>query len=315
MKRWSTPRKIRIRGKLSEHWYCRQYDSEARKRIWRSTGATSKTAAIEQRRTWEILDRSGKLDEKNAKLSEAVKKWLEHKATSIDAGLEAYEIYSGHWVDFFPARTLVRGIQAADVERYFRSRALEVKGRTLNKERTLMRDLFRWAIQHGLCGNDPTATIKAFPVDTRAIRALTPAEEKALLAASDGAYKAKAKGMRNLGGRKGRKKTEKDDERSWEQGHKNPAWLYSDGLTVRHARADAMGLDRPREPGHPRAGGSDEERQRHHGPALAGCPGRAPEAQGGGPVGARASPPRAGKRSEGFPAGGETLEDPRVQVP
>jgi len=224
--RYSTPKRIRIRGKPTECFYVRRYDTVTRDRVWVSTGKTNLRAALEQVRSWELADATGKGPAQDIHFAQAVDRWLEVKQSKMtDRGHATYRAYAQHWVDFLPAKATVRAITKARVEDYFRARGVAVTNATLNKERSQMRQFFRWAIKHGWCDEDPSTTVDRFAQERREIRALTAEEEAALLAACHGVYKKKVLGLRNSGGPQGGQTTGKKS--AWEQECKPPpAWLH-----------------------------------------------------------------------------------------
>jgi len=69
--RYSKPRRIQIRGELSEHFYCRRYDTATKRRVFVSTGRTAQSAAYDQKRKWEKEDSTGKTGEANRLFREA----------------------------------------------------------------------------------------------------------------------------------------------------------------------------------------------------------------------------------------------------
>lgn len=222
---YSDPKRIRIRGELTKRYYVRCYDSETRRRVWRSTGKTSLKAANEQKRTWESEDARGKKDPAKIRLSVATKAWINSKeAAMTKAGLDTYRGYTKRWHEHFSERSLVRGITTGAVEAYFRKRAKDVSGGTLNRERQALKQLFRWASSRGWCDGDPLSTTRRFQQDKREIRALSEEEEDKLLRACREVYREKRTAVRNAGGRRGKKLSK--DKTTWEQRKTPPPWLY-----------------------------------------------------------------------------------------
>jgi hypothetical protein len=124
--RYSKPRRIRIRGQLSEHFYCRRYDTLTGKRSWISTDRTNREAAYAQKQTWETEDASGKGATTDRVFREAVAEWLElKKAKMTPRGHSSYAHHCDGWLAFFPAKATVRDINVQRVEGYFKARAAE----------------------------------------------------------------------------------------------------------------------------------------------------------------------------------------------
>lgn len=94
------------------------YDTATRKRVWRSTGRTSLTAAQEQVKTWEIEDaRAGRVA-KPPRDGLALDEWLRFKAPKLTPlALEGYTAYAEGWIENLGAGTLLRALTQGDDDR------------------------------------------------------------------------------------------------------------------------------------------------------------------------------------------------------
>ncbi|MBI4604678.1 MAG: tyrosine-type recombinase/integrase [Planctomycetes bacterium] len=225
MFRYTTPRRIRIRGQISDRYYVRRYDTVTRQRVRVSTGRTSLKAALEQVRAWEVAEASGKAAAEAVPLERAVKAWLELKQTRMTPrGHETYASYCQRWLEHFSPRLPLQAVTRESIEGYFKERRLEVSAATLNKERILWRALFRWASKRGWCDRDPLDSLERFHEERRDIRVLTPDEERILLRACREPYVVQVTAFRNAGGSAGGRTTEERSE--WSQTYTPPPWLH-----------------------------------------------------------------------------------------
>ncbi|MBI4586974.1 MAG: site-specific integrase [Planctomycetes bacterium] len=224
MMRYGNPKRIKVRDELSKCFYCRAYDTLTKKQVWLSTGRTSVKAALEEKRQWELRDAAGKSDQKDVLFSKAVAAWLDFKQPVLTPrGHETYKAYCGHWLKHFPERAVVRGVTNNLVEGYFQSRGVVVSGKTLNHERSQMKQFFTWCRKRGWCEGDPLSTIPRYPEEKREIRVLVPEEEEKLLRACSEGYTVNVIAIRNQGGRAGGRVTDKTSE--WQQTCQPPRWL------------------------------------------------------------------------------------------
>ena len=228
MKRFSNPKRINLRGKLSDCFYSRVYDTETKKRIWTSTGRTSLTAALSQIAKWQAQDVSGKYGRAAAtdlSLEKALEEWATMKAPHLSAGARRmYAGFAAAMLASVPDRVSMRGLTESSLEGFFRVRAAIVTPTTLNKQRRWLRQFFRWAISRGMRDDDPSRTVQPVTESRREIRALDDEEVAALLRACRETYSLEFVGKRNTGGIEGGKTTK--EAVRWSQEITPPAWLH-----------------------------------------------------------------------------------------
>ena len=220
MLRYSSPRRIKIRGSRTRYFYSRVYDTETRKRHFRSTGRTSLTAAQEQVKTWEIEDaRTGRVQKppEQKPLGQAIKEWLQYKTKKLTPeALEGYRAYTKGWTENLGVGISLRGLDQKDVERHFDLRAETAAAGTLNRERQAIRAFFKWARGRKWLEDDLAASIERRKEPKRTIRALSDDEAAKLLTACSREYTVTKTGMRQ-----GSKEVT-----TWEQRTSPPAWLH-----------------------------------------------------------------------------------------
>jgi integrase len=221
MASFGSPVRLRFRGKKSKNYYCRVNRDGGW--TWRTTECQTFEAANKKRKQWELADARGEKPLDAIKLAAAVEKWLESKHAMTPQGAGAYRIYLDSMAAFFPKGAEPRDVTKARMEAYFAERAKEVSAGTLNKQRTVARQFWRWMLEHGYAAEDATSTIRAYKREEREIRVLTFAEETALLRAATENYKVKILAFRNAGGPEGGKKTGKKSK--WKQTRTPPPWL------------------------------------------------------------------------------------------
>jgi len=225
MRTYGDPVRRKIRGKRSKTFYIQEYDGVTKRQRWVNTHATSLEAARRFRRRLEITDAEGGRPKEESRFVDAVDRWLEMKRHRMtEEGHRTYSAYAKHWKKFVGASVLVRNVEPRHVSEYFSRRSLDVSNSTLNKERSYLRQFFRWAFDNRLTDDaDPVRSVARYQEEDREIRALDADEQKRLLSVCREPYKAKVVALRNAGGIEGGKRTEKKSE--WEQSQTPPPWL------------------------------------------------------------------------------------------
>jgi integrase len=216
MRIYSAPQRRLRRGKLSEKFYARVYDTETGKRTWESTGKTSIIAAREQMRAWELGDARGEVRIKPILFPAAVKAWVESKRSKVVARwLETCEDYSAKWVKSL-GDVPISSVTLEQLKAYLEERSIETVAATRNKERAMLKQLFTLAVEKKWTRSNPAAGLEhEKEPPNRKIRALSLDEERKLLATCLKPAVVRIKALRNAGGVEGGKTTEAKSE--WEQ--------------------------------------------------------------------------------------------------
>ena len=224
MRTYGDPVRRKIRGKRSKTFYVQEYDGVTKRQRWVNTHATSLEAARLFRRRLEITDAEGGRPKEESRFVDAVDRWLELKKHRMtEDGHRTYSAYAKHWKKFIGASVLVRNVEPRHVSDYFSRRSIDVSNSTLNKERSYLKQFFRWAFDNRLTDDaDPVRAVARYQEEDREIRALDAEEQNRLLAACREPYQAKVVALRNAGGTEGGKRTKKKSE--WEQNQTPPPW-------------------------------------------------------------------------------------------
>ncbi|MBN1419924.1 MAG: tyrosine-type recombinase/integrase [Planctomycetes bacterium] len=205
-------------------WYIRIYDPVKRTNTWSCRFATKFEAEAWSRAERRRLAR-GIEEDPAVTFRQAAEAFLAERETRrvVHATLRSYRGFAKQLVEAFGDKPL-GSISAEDLDRHFAGRAATgVTSRTLNYELTVLRSIFRLAVERQWIGRNPAASIRRWKQTKPQPRALTREELDRIVYACDEPWVAKVTGLRNVGGRRGGATAEEPS--SWTQKHRPPKWL------------------------------------------------------------------------------------------
>lgn len=195
MKRYGDVRRLRWRGRLSEHYFVRVIDSATKKSTWRSTGFTDRELADAVVHRWQLeAIRGDDAPHDDAKMADAIALWEQQVTLGRSANYQnAIRSLAKRWTEVFGATT-VRSICDVRLTAYVAELiGLQRKARTINQDIKCLRAFFGWCVERGWRERNPVTRHLRLPETYVVPRVLAADEEERLL------YTAKLRGERIYG--------------------------------------------------------------------------------------------------------------------
>jgi len=205
-------------------WYLRIYDAVKKTNTWSRRFPTKYEAEAWSRAERRRLAR-GIEEDPAVTFRQATEAFLAERETRrvVHATLRSYRGFGKQLVAVFgdnPLGSLTR----EDLDRHFAERAATgVTPRTLNYELTVLRSIFKLAVERQWIGRNPAASIRRWKQGKPEPRALTREELDQIVRACGEPWVAEVTGLRNVAGRRGGSSTERTAR--WTQTFRPPEWL------------------------------------------------------------------------------------------